>query len=53
MNCRAKDFHGESYYDIYQHWKWTRVQRFDAVGPEVFIAVVYDSEAVFLSPGGT
>ena len=44
VDYRAKDFHTESYYDI---------PALAAVGPQVFTVVIYDSEAIFLSPGGS
>ena len=53
VNLRAKDFHGESYYDMPTLAENPAIQRFDAVGPEVLIDAVHDSEAVLLSPGGT
>ena len=53
VNCRAKDFHEESYYDISSIGSGPTVMRFYAVGPQVFHAVVYDTEANFLSPGGS
>ena len=38
---------------IYQHSQRAHGPRFYAIGPQVFVAAVYDSEAIFLSPGGS
>ena len=50
VDLRARDFHGEPYYDIPV---LTVDQRFrvDAADPAVFTASFHDAEAVLLPPG--
>ena len=50
VDLRAKDFHGEPYYDIGIDCG-PAFQRFDAVDPTVFTTTFHDAEVVLLSPG--
>ena len=52
VDLQARDFHGESYYDIPTLTADQRFRDFNAVDPTIFIAAIHDSEAVFLSTGG-
>ena len=51
VDYHAKDFHGESYYDILALAADPTVPRIYAIGPQVFTAAVYDSKAIFLILG--